>query len=220
MNKINYIIVACNPDKGMKSFGSKGLMIFNNKKLLEHQICWIKNHKKTANITILSDFDFTKIQKLMPDITVINTGDINPVFKGCSLYDHGICFIDYGCLFDPSLLKQLDSSKNSTIITTEKLSNLQIGCIANNSNIEHMFFDLPKDKFCNIFYLSPKDVSKIKDNESLKRKNLLSFEIMNYLVDSGSVVNIQRINYKEFLYFNNMRQKNAISKYIKKYSAN
>lgn len=220
MTKTTYIIIACHIDKGMKSFGSKGLLVFNNKKLLEHQISWIKNKKNKGNqVIILADFDFPRLQKTFSKTTrVINNNNANPIYNGCSLADNNnICFIDYGCLFHGSVIDKLDKCKKSTIVTTNSSKDLDVGCIVNkNYNIEHMFIDLPDNKFCNMFLLSSDDISKVKTDLFFQRKNLLYFESLNRLVETGSQIDILNLKQKDFFYFNNMRQKNAISRFIKK----
>lgn len=221
MHKTTYIILACNIDKGMKSFGSKGLMVFNSKKLIDHQISWIKKKKaKNSEIIIVSNFDYYKLNKAFGGTAkVIDNQFYNPVYSGCSESTNAdVCFIDYGCLFDPSLIEKVDNCTNSTIITTDKSTDLTVGCITNKDRIEHMFLDLPQDKFCNIFFLSGNDTEKIKNDPFYQRHNLLYFEIINRLVETGSPVSKLKIDSKDFVYFNNMRQKNAISRFIKKYS--
>jgi hypothetical protein len=221
MNKVTYVILACHVDKGMKSFGSKGLMVFNNKKLLEHQISWIKKTKpKNAEIIVVADFDFTKIQKTFgKTINIIEPGDTNPIYSACvKAKNENLCFIDYGCLFNPKLMSTIDGFHNSTIITTDKSTDLGVGCVAIENKIEHMFFDLPQNKFCNIFYLVDKDTQKIKNDLFHQRHNLLYFEIINRLVDTGSEINQSIISHKDFVYFHNMRQKNAITRFVKKHA--
>lgn len=220
-NNVTYIIIACNIDKGMKSFGSKGLMVFNNKRLLDYQISWIKKQKaKTSEIIIVSDFDNHKIQKAFgKNLKIIDNHGFNPVYFGCSkASSSNICFIDYGCLFNPLVIHRVDSLRDSTIITTDKCADLNVGCITQQDKVEHMFLDLPNNKFCNMFFLAEKDTTKIKEEVFYRRHNLLYFEIINRLVDSGSLINKSKIDPKDFAYFNNMRQKNAISRFIKKYA--
>lgn len=222
MHKTTYIIIACNIDKGMKSFGSKGLMTFNNKKLIDHQISWIKKKKaKSSEIIIVANFDYYRLNKAFGKIArVVDNQSYNPIYSGCSESTNtDVCFIDYGCLFDPSLIQKVDNCANSTIITTDKSADLTVGCITNNDTIEHMFLDLPQDKFCNMFFLSGDDTQKIKNDTFYQRHNLLYFEIINRLVETGSTISRLKIDSKDFVYFNNMRQKNAISRFIKKHSA-
>lgn len=221
MPNITYVIIACNIDKGMKSFGSKGLMTFNNKKLLDHQISWIKKKKnKNTDIIIVTNFDYFKLKKAFGQtVRVIEAQSQNPIYVGCVASKNAdICFIDYGCLFDPILIQKVDSFTGSTIITTDKSKDLGVGCIVAKEQIEHMFLDLPENKFCNVFFLSQNDTTKIKQESFYQRHNLLYFETINRLIETGSCVSRSRINNKNFIYFNNMRQKNAISRFIKKYS--
>jgi hypothetical protein len=205
----------------MKSFGSKGLMTFNNYRLLDYQISWIKKKKaKNVEIVIVADFDFQKLQKAFgKNIKVIDSNNLNPIYAGCKeSKNEKVCFIDYGCLFNPSILQKIDSFENSTIITTDKCADLGVGCITANDRVEHMFLDLPQHKFCNIFFLAEKETNKIKNELFYQRYNLLYFEMINKLVETGSLVNKSKIDDKDFIYFNNMRQKNAICRFIKKHA--
>lgn len=222
MTNCYYIIVACYPDKGMKSYGSKGMLNFDSKKLFEHQINWIKklHHHNEKNIYIIADFDFHKVNKLDSSINVINADGENPIIKCCrEISDGHLCFIDYGCVFHQNILKKFtfDTSEILCVDDSVDHTNLDIGCTITDNIIEHMFFDLPKSKFCNIFTIHQKDREKIKNSRNFKNKNLLYFEILNTLIHEGSVVKPVFIKDK-FIYFNHMRQKNAINKFIKKIS--
>jgi hypothetical protein len=219
MKHITYVILACYADKGMKSLGSKGLMVFQNKKLLEHQIAWIKKATKLKHdIVIVCDFDYQKIYKSFSnEALVVEIESFNPIYTGCvNSKDQGICFIDYGCMFKPDILTKLENAKTSKIVTTKDNRDLDVGCICDDDKVEHMYLDLPEDKFCNIFYLKEQETKIIKNQDFFKRKNLLYFEIINKLIENNSIFNKQQIPVKDFIYFNNTRQKNGISKFIKK----
>lgn len=217
MNEICYIIIACYPDKGMKSYGSKGLIKFDNKSLLDHQITWIKKHTQ-KNIFIVADFDIQKLQKHFDNTTikVIDSENKNPIVLCCDKFiGKRLCFIDYGCVFDQKILSSL-KCETTEIVCSQKLykdNNLDVGCTISGGYIENMFIDLPNNKFCNIFTISPQDTKKISSRNITQ--NLLYFEIINLLIDNGSKV--KPIYLDNFLYFNNMRQKNAINKFIKKH---
>jgi len=221
MSKVTYVILACNIDKGMKSFGSKGLMVFQNKKLLDYQITWIKKQKpKGAEIIVVAGFDFIKIQKSFDkNAKIIKSDQNNPIYYACvEAKNDNVYFIDYGCLFNPQVIPCIDNLDTSTIITTEKSADLCVGCITKENQIEHMFLDLQQHKFCNMFYLVKEDIIKIKTDPFYQRHNILNFEIINKLVDTGSTINRANISPKDFVYFHNMRQKNVISKFIKKHA--
>jgi len=216
MNDICYVIIACYPDKGMKSHGSKGLIKFENKSLLDHQIEWIR--KYNSDIVIIANFDIQKLQKHFNNtIQIIDPDQKNPIGICCEKFpDKKLCFIDYGCVFDSKILSLLNCETSQIVCSkgTSKNNNLEVGCTINNGYIENMFLDLPNNKFCNMFTIEQKDNSKIKN--ILKNNNFLYFEIINLLIDSGSI--IKPVYLDNFLYFNNMRHKNAINKFIKKYS--
>lgn len=218
MNNISYVILACYPDKGMKSYGSKALMVFDEQKLLDYQISVIKklhNNKQNYEIIVICDFDSSRIQKHFGDIKVIELKNNNPIYNGCqySLYKD-ILFIDYGCVFNTKTFKNMHFL-SSEILCVNKYNHgkLDIGCIKNQNNF-HMFYDLPENKFCNIFYISKQHTEEILKNDQYSKSNLLYFEILNMLNNTNKI-NITYTDNNNYIYFNNMRQKNAINKFIK-----
>lgn len=214
---ISYIIIACYPDKGMKSYGSKSLIDFNKKKLLQYQIdCIAKGGHNNYEIIVISDFEIQKIQKIFDKVEVVPLSNNNPIYLGCKLSKYPqTVFIDYGCLFSKNILNEI--TKTSCIICSKssKNSSLDVGCLIKNRFLEHIFFDISDNKFCNMFSISPNDKKKILQADDLGYFNLLSFEIINKLIDTGSAFDAKFAGPQDFLYFNNMRQKNAVNKFIK-----
>lgn len=216
----SYIIIACYPDKGMKSYGNKSLIDFHKKKLLQYQIDSINlNKDKNKEIIVISDFETHKIQKCFSDQIIIKPlNETNPIYYGCdiSIYDH-VIFIDYGCIFKHNLLKKLRDKSTVAYASNADKYKSDIGCIIENNKLKHMFFDLPENRYCNIFTLCKTDKLKILQNQIFSYFNLLSFEIINMLMESGSEFTAYDIKSEDFIYFNHMRQKNAVAKFIKKY---
>lgn len=218
MNNISYVILACHPDKGMKSYGSKSLMVFNNKKLLEHQINTIHNFNKKHNyeIVVVSSFETHKLQKIVNDVKILDTEDCNPIIKACkNVKYNNILFIDYGCVINQQTLYEINLDYPFVVcMKNSKNTNLDIGCIIDNNTIANIFFDLPENKFCNMFYITKDYINKLIKNKYYHKKNLLYFEIINMLISSGSIFKPAYIDSNNYIYFNNMRQKNVINKFI------
>lgn len=215
--KITYIIIACYPDKGMKSHGSKGLIDFGKKKLLQYQLDSINKNKNTkSEILIVSDFDTFKINKLFYNQgVIIQLKEHNPIYTGCLYAKYpNIVFIDYGCLVKNTVIKKLPQGSSVTYV--KKNPKLDIGCVIQNNVVKHIFYDLPENKFCKIFSLCENDKNKILLNKNLSYFNLLPFEIINNLIDTGSQFDSHLIKSEDFMYFNHMRQKNDVAKFIKK----
>lgn len=223
MSSITYAIMACYPDKGMKSQGSKGLLSFDEKKLFEHQLEWIKkNNKNNYEIILVCDFDIYKIKKtLTHKISIYEIEDHNPIFTACNYAKYEkIIFIDYGCVFKPKILSDIKQNNQSSILCLEKNTNdnVDTGCIIVQNRVEHLYLDLESNYFTNIFSLCSEDKQKILGDSKYKNFNLLYFEILNMLISSGSTINSSFIDHKDFIYFTQMRQKNAINKFIKNIS--
>lgn len=220
MHEISYIIVACYPDKGMKSCGSKSLLDFGKKKLLQYQLDAIsKNKLPNSEILVISDCDTFKIRKLLQTQgKVIPLENYNPIYTGCLYAKYkNIVFIDYGCVFKSTIIKtKKNIDDQSCVVCIDKQPKLDIGCIIDKNEIQHIFYDLPNNKFAKIFYLCEQDKKKILLNKNLSYFNLLPFEIINSLIETGSVFTINNIRSEDFIYFNHMRQKNDVTKFIKK----
>lgn len=226
MNNITYAIIGCYVDKGMKSKGSKFLFNFNSQKLLDFQIKQIKDsnkNNKNYEIIVITNFETQKIQKLFGNqIKVIDTEiDTNPIIKICqlSLYKN-IFFIDYGCVYTKKIIDKIPINKSFIVSTlTHKNNKLDIGITVDyNDNVEHLFFDLPDKKFTNMFFLKNDVVEFLLKQKTVHRNNLMYFEILNYVLDNGFKIKNQLINNDMFIYFNHMRQKNGINKFITKNS--
>jgi hypothetical protein len=215
----SYVIIACYPDKGMKSYGSKSLIDFNKKKLLQHQIDIIRKHSPSnSEIIVVSDFETQKIVKhFSAQALIVPLETSNPIYTGCenSTYNN-IIFIDYGCVFRYGIIKKITTSSSVVCSNSIRSSKLDIGCLVEDNKLKHIFLDLPNHRFCNMFSVCEQDKFKILQNKDFGYFNLLSFEIINMLVDSGSKFDVHDIKQEDFIYFNHMRQKNAVTKFIKK----
>ena len=232
MNGITYSIIACYIDKGMKSKGSKCLMEFNKKKLLDYQIEQIiSGHKSSVpyEIIIITNFETPKIVKYFNSkIKVIDLDEhTNPLAKTCqeSIYSN-VFFIDYGCVYNADIIKEIINNDQSCVasVRNNKLNTLDIGLIIDydTNTVQHLFFDLPPDnKFANMFFLQSDCVTDIKNNRKLQRSNLMYFEILNSLISSGNAIyNFSITDPNVFIFFNHMRQKHGITKFIKQNSIN
>lgn len=224
MNGITYAIIACNIDKGMKSCGSKTLIQFDKQTLLDYQINQIKaGHKKKIpyEIILITNFEFNKISKTFGSKIIVYHLDDNknPIIQTCNISKFKtIFFIDYGCVYTKETISEVSQLNNSYILTTKDKNNtLDIGVSINydNGNAQYLFFDLTNDKFSNMFILQEYDTNKIMSAKKLSQKNLMYFEILNYLLDNGTKILNHCVKNKTFIYFNNVRQKNAISKFIR-----
>ena len=215
---VSYIIIACYPDKGMKSCGSKSLIDFNKKRLLQYQIdCISKSKHSNYEIIVITDFEIQKIQKTFNGIQIASLENRNPIYLGCQLAKYSqVVFIDYGCLFSKNLINELKKTSCVIYSKVSKNNNLNTGCLIRNSFLEHIFFDLTDNKFCNMFAFSKEDKHKTLEDASLDCFNLLSFEIINKLIEKGSAFDTKLAKQEDFIYFNHTRQKNAINRFIKK----
>jgi hypothetical protein len=227
-NGITYAIMGSNIDKGMKSKGSKSLIEFNKRKLLDYQIDQINLAHKYKNIDyeiiVITNFECSKIEKLYGNklsVYELET-EKNVVIKGCEISKYkNIFFIDCGCVFEAqAIIKTLDQARSAVLGSKSLSNNLDMGIFSDKSDAVHsLFFDLSEKRFSNMFFLCEHHVKYLLGNKDLYRSNLMYFEIINTIIDDQiHKIYYQQIKNNLFIYFNNTRQKNGISKFIKKYN--
>ena len=230
MNKITYSIIGCYPDRGMKSYGHKSLIQFLDQTIIDYQIQQInKVHNKKYSdyeIIIITDGYADKILKHInhtynqKNIKCLNNKQYNPIYQVCLESNYSdILYIDYGCLFDSKLIKDMINNTKSTIlcIKDKKINHLNVGCLIEQNRLIHMFLDIVSNKFTNMFLIKKNEKEYIIKNEKLHRKNFLYFEIINSLLDDDRYIDYTFVSNKSFFYFNHMRQKNGTIKFISKY---
>jgi hypothetical protein len=227
-NGITYAIMGCNIDKGMKSKGSKSLIEFNKKRLIDYQINQINLAHENKNIdyeiVIITNFEYSKIEKLYGNklsVYELET-EKNVVIKGCEISKYkSIFFIDYGCVFESEAIIKTLEQVRSTVLGSKSLNNnLEMGIsIDKSDSIHSLFFDLSEKRFSNMFFLCEHHIKYLLNNKDLHRSNLMYFEIINTIIDDQAhKIYYQQIKNNLFIYFNNTRQKNGISKFIKKHN--
>jgi hypothetical protein len=229
MNKTTYCIIGCHPDRGMKSYGHKSLIQFGNKSIIDYQIKQINkvhNQKyQDYEIIIITNSYIDKLLKHIsrynqPNIRCINNNKYNPVYQACveSVFAN-ILFIDYGCLFNSSLIEKIMNNNMSTIACSKDRDflALSVGCLIENNKLIHMFLDIVSNKFTNIFSIKNHEKNYIINNQKLHRKNFLYFEIINMLLDDNINIDYSFVSKTSFFYFNHMRQKHGTTQFIKQY---
>lgn len=207
MKKVICCIFAHEITKGMKSFGSIGLLK-SNKKSTELLFCIIHNMKKhIKNICLVLGFDKDKI---MDKIKEYNLADKLGLIDNTKYCDHNQAYafklsiesilktynnnID-GILFinNNNLIKNIPAfpKKKSWILIDKKSTKKRypIGCFIKNNILQHMFYDLGDLSWAEIVYFSITDIQKIQTElNNLYYNNMFLFEIINTAVEHQNIV--------------------------------
>jgi hypothetical protein len=196
---IDIVILGDRYQKGKKSKGCPGLIPCNNNKLttIEYQINNIKKVLPESTINYVSGFDKDKLENfldkigLKDTINIINNENYLRYNESYSL-SIALNFINQQSdvlvisgYYVPLALNNINFSKSTLFLDNKKT---KLGCIINHKNIvENIFFDL--DNYIQeMYFLQNKDVKNIRNLLTTnKYNNAFLFELINNIIDSGSI---------------------------------
>lgn len=196
------IIIADNFKKGMKSQGCVALLPFKKRSnLIEQQYDAVKKVFPHTEILYVYGFDAKRLNNYIQsnkenEIRYIYNDIHETVGQsyGLSLVrqeivGHQECLLLLG--YDPikeDHLKTLKKSKRSASVVDDTIDT-KLGCVINNNNIEHIFFDL-ENPISNMYLLKDKEVdilhSLLLNNTSVK--SMFLFETINAIIQNGGEV--------------------------------
>lgn len=205
---MNFIILADKYQKGMKSKGAVGLIKVNRRyTLFENQYDVIKSSFKKSKIIYVYGFDSKKInhffdsQKYKDVIRIYNDKyeDLNYAYSLAlaSEYMNKDFFILFG---DAILKKEIFSDfmpNNGSQIFINKKEKAKLGCVIDSNNIvQNISFDL-ENYITDMYYIHNTDNDVIRSlvNER-KYNNCFVFEIINKMIDAGTVFKTIQKNQK------------------------
>lgn len=219
------VILATLPDSGIKSLGSKSLLTFKGKYLIEHQLDAIRQglRNKKYDITIMSGFDSQRMIKFLSpickkyDIQIVKQNYENNLNFGGSLIDSishtkykNILSINYGLLFKPNIISAMvkDHSRNTVVVSNNHSynSNLKVGCYDQNNQVVNLFYNLGEKKYLDINYWGANTVDFIKKNLFFANNhNRFIFELVNLLIGYGHSFDSLVVDPKHCLLIDSMK---------------
>lgn len=193
---LSVVILSDEPSKGMKQFGPKSLLSYNNDFILNHQIAVIKEVLPTAEIVIGVGFEAQKVINLKtPDFRIVE--NVNFETTGCietirlclnNITRERILFISGDCVFNnPELI---DIIKSTCIVTNDKATANNIGIIKQDGVVTNFSYGL-EEKWIQILNIGPEELPDFKKyiNNQKNNKNLFHHAI-EYIMAKGFIVNV------------------------------
>lgn len=214
MTKIACCIFAHEITKGMKSYGTIGLLKSSNKtkELIYYCIKYIKTAIHSKNIFVLLGFEEDKLIKkikeynlLTADNTISNT-EYTEKNQGYAFKlalkkilqnnqnINGVLFFNSN-----SIIKKLPtySTKESWILIDKKTKTprYNIGCFIDENNyVQHLFYNLGNQYWAEAVYFTMEDLKKIYSQmDVLYYDNMFLFEIINIAIEK-QFLNIKAIH--------------------------
>ena len=199
---LNSVILVPEITKGMKSIGSKALILVNKDKcIVEYQIEYLQKKYKHNNITIITGFEKDKIEKRTKkykNIHYVHSPNFEVTNQGQAIYiylkqhnPNNLFIISNGIL----LKEPIDFKEDKSIIfILQKHNNdYSIGLNQTLNNTSYLFYDFPipwaECVFLNKFAINILS-TKLQEKQI---SNMFLFEIINYLIDKDCDFKIQTI---------------------------
>lgn len=182
----------------IKSYEPRSLIKVGNRSLIEHQISVVSNCLHMPELIGVFGCYASKIcKKLRGKLRIIenqiydhtNTSEslrlaFNSTLNTNFLFFHGDLY------FNQDTLKRLDYSKSFIIIDKKKqMLDKEVGVTICNKKATILSYGLPT-KWCQIAYITGKEYKILKNifnKFDVMNKKLLSFEILNMMINMGAV---------------------------------
>lgn len=199
--EISVAILSAGVGSRIKSYEPRSMLKIGGKTLMEHQIATIKKSIDNPDIISVVGYDAQKIIKKFNDqIKIIenqiydstNTSEsirlaFNATNKNNFLFIHG------DLLFNTETLQNLDYTQSFVIIdTNHRIDNKEVGLTVLNNNRASIFSYGLDIKWCQIAFFVDKEINIIKqifNRFEVHHKKMLSFEILNQMINMGASFN-------------------------------
>lgn len=193
---ISVIICSAGGGHRIKSNEPRSLIRINGDTLINHQTKAIKNSIEDCEIIGVFGIHIEKIlKKINPHVRITenqihestNTSESMRIGLNNSVNDN-VLFIHGDIYFEPSLFKNANFNKSFLIIDgNNNIEDKEVGVTVNKNSVSILSYGLKK-KWCQICYLTGKELrilknifSKFKESD----KKMLSFELLNKVIENG-----------------------------------
>jgi NDP-sugar pyrophosphorylase family protein len=211
---INILMINPEITKGMKSIGSKSLILLKkNLTLIEYQISQLQKIKP-SKITINIGFESDKVLETLYRYKTIDY----LINKNYDNTNQGSNLIEYIKQYNPKNLLVFGSGliiKNNPIkkehlnsfcqifVLNKPKNNFNIGC-SELDDVEYLFYDMPQS-WSEIFYLNEEAINLLKKTNQETFEQMYLFEIINLLLHKNIKFQKRYINKKDIMKIQNLK---------------
>lgn len=189
-------ILAAGVGSRTKSYEPRCLLKYDNKTILDNQIDTFAEVFNKAEISVVSGYDINRvIKKINKRARVIenqnyqdtNNGESLRLAVNNSLLDN-LLFAHGDLVISPGIFDKVDMSSSFILVDNKnKFDEKEVGVTIVNESASVLSYNLPT-KWCQIAYLSANELNIFKrllNRQDFTTKYLLSFEIINKIIENG-----------------------------------
>lgn len=203
---IQAIILAAGAGARTRSYEPRCLLKYEGETLLERQISSIQKRFVKSEISVVGGIEGSKIiRKIGKSARYVenqifddsNSGESLRIGINNSLIDN-ILFLHGDLIFDEKILNCIDTNHSCILIDSSgKIEEKEVGITTDVSgNASILSYDLPV-KWCQIAYFNQIEVGilrKILVRNDIEFKHLLTFEVINKVIEFGGKIKCVDIN--------------------------
>lgn len=210
--KVQALILAAGQGTIAKAYEPRCLLKYKGKTILEWQIEAIRNRFKNVEITIIGGIEREKLIKKLPEgcrflenqiYDSSNNGESLRIGIENSMLDN-IFFMHGDLLFDYQILDKICTNESCVLVDNGgQFKKSEIGINYENSYVNLLSYSM-HSKWCQMAFIHEKDLKILRKlflKSEYKTQHLLTFEIINHLIDQFLVkikaVDIENIFIKE-----------------------
>lgn len=204
---IQIIILAAGARSRSRSYEPRCLLKYENQTLIDRQINAISETFSKAEITIVCGIEKSKIiKKFGSSVRYVENQMHEDTNSGESLrlgvinspLDN-MLFIHGDIIFNEDIFKEINMSKSFLLYSSNgQIEEKEVGIFFINNLATSLSYE-SADKWCQIAYLAPNELTILRKmflRPDYDSKYLLTFEIINAIIDNGGQFNVFNINDK------------------------
>ena len=205
MKKIACCIFSYEITKGMKSYGSIGLLkrTQSSKELICYVLDYLQINIKHKDIYVMLGFEAEKIKKKLKDYNfkgyfisnveyqVYNTGYafklmLNNIIDKLDSID-GVLFTNGNILLKK--IPKFVSNKSWILLDKIKNNDSYLGCrLTDANNPEYLFYNIGHSAWTEVFYIASSDLKTILSKQNLYHNHMFGFEIINTAITEQNII--------------------------------
>lgn len=189
--RTSFVILAGAQGRRTKNYGSKCLIPYKGKTIIETQVETIRDvYGESADIVLVTGFCSDEVIKRVPNLRIVEnpffetTNTVESMRIGINACLEGAMFFIHGDLVFTSSFISVPDVNNITVPVDnhERFDRTCVGLLTNNSQVLNFSYGLDT-KWCQISYFPGDAFNSIKDRLNRCDKNLTSFEFLNQLIN-------------------------------------
>lgn len=197
-NPVQVVILAAGASARTQSYEPRCLLKYKGKTILEHQLAAIERHVPKSEVSVVGGTERNKfLKRLDRKIRFIenvnhhatNSGESMRLGFNHSLFDQFL-FVHGDLILDEDIFRKINFDKSFVLVdSTGQIASKEVGVTSIDGNLSIFCYNMPV-KWCQIAFLCQRETKifeRMLWKDNFDTTHLLSFEVINAIVENGGV---------------------------------